>query len=97
MGFVWMENEEETPEDCGHVRTMFVLPELQGKGYTEQLFGYAAHVFRYQGKRVLTVSVPRLPEDRRVVERFTFTPMRGFRDRMALELFSPPCPYPILA
>lgn len=63
MGFVWMENEEETPEDCGHVRTMFVLPELQGKGYTEQLFGYAAHVFRYQGKRVLTVSVPRLPED----------------------------------
>lgn len=97
VGFVWMEDEKDTPEDCGHVRIMFVLPELQGKGYTEQLFGYAAHVFRYQGKRVLTVPVPRLPEDRRVVERFTFAPMRGFRDRMALELFSPPCPYPILA
>ena len=97
VGFVWMENEEDTPADCGHVRTMFVLPELQGKGYTEQLFGYAAHVFRYQGKRVLTVPTPRQPEDQRVVNRFVFAPMRGFQNRMALELFSPPCPYPILA
>ena len=97
VGFVWMEDEDDTPDDCGHVRTMFVLPELQGKGYTEQLFGYAAHVFRYQGKLVLSVPYPELPEERRVVERFPFAPMWGRRNRMALKLFSPPCPYPILA
>ncbi|MGO5023265.1 GNAT family N-acetyltransferase [Lawsonibacter sp. LCP25S3_G6] len=97
VGFVWMEKEAEMPCDCGHIRTMFVLPELQNRGYTEQLFGYAAHVFRYQGKRRLTIQIPRTAEEQRVMERFTFVPMRGFQDRMVLELFSPPCPYPILA
>ena len=97
VGFVRMARLEDMPRTCGHVETMFVRPELQGKGYTEQLFGYAAHTFRYEGLTSLTISRPVLPEEQRVAERFVFAPMAGFEDYLALELFSPPCPYPILA
>ena len=97
VGFVLMSRPEELPACCGQVETMFVLPRLQGLGYTEQLFGYAAHTFRYEGLTALAIHRPILPEQARVAERFLFAPMPGFEDRLVLELFSPPCPYPILA
>lgn len=94
-GFVFM--EEGGSPDTGHVRTMYVKPELQGKGYTEQLFGYAAHVFRYEGKNLLTVNRPVLPEDHRIAERFAFAPMEEQKDRLVLKLHNPSIPYPKLA
>lgn len=94
-GFVWM--EEGAAPETGHIRTMYVKPELQGKGYTEQLFGYAAHVFRYEGKQLLTIPKPTLPEDCRIAERFVFTPLDGQEDSLVLKLHNPGIPYPILA
>ncbi|NLU33289.1 MAG: GNAT family N-acetyltransferase [Clostridiaceae bacterium] len=96
-GYVYLGCIPEMPRDHGHIREMYVIPELQGKGYTEQLFGYAAHVFRYEGKKVLTMSVPSNDEEQRVVDRFVFNFMNVHRGYLSLELFPPPCEYPVLA
>ena len=97
VGYVRMEEEALTPDDCGHIGAMYIVPDLRGNCYAEQLFGYAAHEFRYGGKRIVTMALPVLPEERRIAERFLFTRMQGSADRIALALFSPPSPYPILA
>ena len=96
-GFVLMDTRPDLPRDCGYIETMYVTPELQGRGFSEQLFGYAAHEFRYGGMRTAAVSLPVLPEDRRLTQRFLFAPMAGRENYLSLELFSPPCPYPVLA
>ena len=97
VGYVWMEEEALTPDECGHIGAMYVIPALRGNCYAEQLFGYVAHEFRYGGKSIVTMGLPVLPEERRIAERFLFARMRGFGERIALPLFSPPLPYPILA
>ena len=52
---------------------------------------------RYAGKRVMAVRRDCSPEERRSLERFTFHEMNGHPEYAELALFSPPCPYPILA
>ena len=96
-GFVVMDEPEDLPRGCGFVKNIYVADELQGKGYSEQLFGYAAHEFRYGGKQTLVMGLPVTKEERRMVDRFMFHPMAGFEEYTALELFVPPCPYPVLA
>lgn len=95
-GFVVMDELEDLPNTCGFVKDIYVTQALQGKGYSEQLFGYAAHEFRYGAKQVLVMNRPETEEDHRLVDRFMFHPMAGFDSYTALELFTPPCPYPIL-
>ena len=95
VGYIRMEPAANA--ETGHIRAMYVTPELQGKGYTEQLFGYASHVFRYQGKKYVSVELPTLPEDRRVAERFAFVTALDRTDRLVLALYNPGIPYPVLA
>lgn len=95
VGYVRM--EPTRLEQTGHIRTMYVTRRIQGMGYTEQLFGYAAHVFRYEGKDTATVELPTLEEERRVLDRFLFTCAPERTDRMMIKLYNPPVPYPVLA
>lgn len=95
VGYIHMEPSERP--DTGHVRSMFVTQRLQGVGYTEQLLGYATHVLRYEGKQAISVALPVLAEDKRVVDRFLFVPARERRDRLVLNLYNPPVAYPVLA
>ena len=95
VGYVRM--EQGHLNHVGHITTMYIKPKLQGKGYTEQLFGYAAHVFRYEGKCMLSVGIPEIPEDQRIADRFLFTPALERRDRLVLSLYNPGISYPILA
>lgn len=96
-GYVHYGTGENLPADCRLIDRMYVIPALQGKGYCEQLFGYAAHEMRY--KDMQTVAVPRncTPEEQRVVDHFMFAPMAGHPNYWVLGLYNPPCPYPILA
>ncbi|MBQ9392641.1 MAG: GNAT family N-acetyltransferase [Oscillospiraceae bacterium] len=80
---------------CPVIRTMYVLPELRGKGYAEQLFGHATWVLRYSDQFDVAVPEDATAEERRVAERFPFAAAEnGYR---RLHLACRPCPYPILA
>ncbi|WP_194610071.1 GNAT family N-acetyltransferase [Clostridium vitabionis] len=97
VGFVrWGENAE-LPDDTGVLERYYVIPRLQGRGYGEQLLGYAAHEMRYAGKRTIAVRQECSTEERRSLGRFPFHEMNGHPEYAELELFTPPCPYPILA
>lgn len=97
VGFIRMGSREELGKDCRLVETMYVKPELQGKGYCEQLFGYAAWVLRYTD--IFRVAVCRncTAEEQRVADRFPFEDAEGLPEYRVLELACRPCPYPILA
>lgn len=95
VGYVLM--EPTRVRDTGHIAQLYILPELQGKGYAEQLFGYAAHVFRYEGKLRLTMEAPELEEEHRIARRFVFTPALDHPSRLTLALYNAPVSYPTLA
>jgi len=97
VGFVQLGEDAELPDECGVLERYYVIPHLQGRGYGEQLFGYAAHEMRYAGKTKLILRKNCSAEERRSLERFTFHEMRGHPEYEELDLYSPPCPYPILA
>lgn len=90
-GFLRIGYDENIPRDCGLLERMYVVPELRGKGYCEQLFGYAAHEMRYAGFESLVIARACSEEEQRVVERFVFERMRGFPEYMQLELYCPQC------
>ena len=96
-GFVRLGHDEMLPSDCGVLDRYYVVPALQGRGYGEQLFGYAAHEMRYAGKTKLALREDCSAEERCALERFTFHKMNGYPEYEELDLYSPPCPYPILA
>ena len=96
-GFVRLGRDENLPDDCGLLERMYVVPKLQGKGYCEQLFGYAAHEMRYTSKETLALSKNCTAEERRVVERFVFSDMKGHPEYLELQLFCPACSYRTLA
>lgn len=89
-GYVQMGYDENLPYDCALVERMYVEPELQGKGYCEQLFGYAAFVSRYAGMKEIALPKACSDEERRVIERFVFENMKGFPEYVTLKLFCPP-------
>ena len=96
-GFVRMGTDKNLPASCGVIDTMYVKPALQGRGYSEQLFGYAAHELRYVDMTHIAVRCGCSAEEQRVVDRFVFEKMKGHPAYQCLYLFCPPCPYPILA
>ena len=96
-GFVRMGTDKDLPASCGVIDTMYVKPALQGRGYSEQLFGYAAHELRYVDMTHIAVRCGCSAEEQRVVDRFVFEKMKGHPAYQCLYLFCPPCPYPILA
>jgi probable phosphoglycerate mutase len=96
-GFVRMGTDEMLPRGCGVVEEMYVLPELQGKGYCEQLLGYAMHEMRYGGLSEIAVRKGGSAEERRATGRFLFEQAKGHPDYCTLQLRCPPCAYPILA
>ena len=96
-GFVRLGQDENLPGDCGLVERMYIIPELQGMGYCEQLFGYAAHEMRYACLETLALPKNCTAEEQRVVDRFVFADMKGHPEYLALQLFCPPCAYRTLA
>ena len=88
-GFVRLGFDENLPCDCGLLERMYVVPELQGKGYCEQLFGYAAHEMRYGGMEALALRKDSTEEERRVAGKFVFEDMKGHPDFLKLDLFCP--------
>lgn len=96
-GFVRLDTDPSLPETCVVIRQLYVLPELQGRGFCEQLYGYAVHLLRYTRTIDTAVLPARGPADmERIASRFGFTPMAGRGDYRSLYLFTPPCPYPLL-
>ena len=89
VGFVRIQEKKDFPASCGLIERMYVLPELRGKGFTVQLFGYAACVIRYEYKTEIALMRPQTDEDRAVVERFLFAPMAGHTGYVSLDLFPP--------
>ena len=76
---------------------MYVIPELRGKGYCEQLFGYAAHEMRYAQFESLAIAQACSNEEQHVIERFVFERMKGHPEYMQLELYCPQYPCHTLA
>lgn len=96
-GYVQLGRDENLPVECGVIESMYVVPALQGKGYCEQLFGYAANEMRYRGMQELAVPKNCTPEENRVIQRFVFRDMNGHPGYRSYFLYPPPCPYPVLA
>lgn len=88
-GYVRIGRDEDLPGDCAVLQRMYVVPALQGKGYCEQLFGYAAHEMRYADLERLVMPKHCSGEEQRVVERFTFSDMKGHPDYLELGLYCP--------
>ena len=79
------------------IRQIYVIPELQERGFCEQLYGYAVHQLRYT-RTVDTALLPAhgSPDVERLASRFGYTAMAGRDEYRSLYLFTPPCPYPLL-
>lgn len=88
-GYVRIGRDENLPSDCAVLQRMYVVPTLQGKGYCEQLFGYAAHEMRYANLERLVMPKHCSKEEQRVVERFVFGDMKGHPDYLELGLYCP--------
>lgn len=96
-GFVRIGHDENLPRSCGLLERMYVIPELRGKGYCEQLFGYAAHEMRYAQFESLAIARACSNEEQHVIERFVFERMKGHPEYMQLELYCPQYPCHTLA
>lgn len=96
-GFVRLGLEEFLPKKCGYLEKMYLIPELQGKGYIDQLFGYGAHEMRYEGRDDLVMRKDCTAEEKKVIDRFVFHNMNGFPEYVQLGLFTPLNTYHILA
>lgn len=96
-GFVRMELEDSLPTGCALIRQIYVIPELQERGFCEQLYGYAVHQLRYT-RIVDTALLPAhgSPDVERLASRFGYTAAEGCGTYRSLYLFTPPCPYPLL-
>lgn len=96
-GFVRIGEDPELPADWGLLDTIYVVPELEGKGYCEQLFGYAAHEMRYADMNWLAMPADGTAEEKRVMAQFLFGYTKGHPQYRSIYLYCPPCPYHVLA
>ena len=96
-GFVRMELRDDLPAGSALIRQIYVIPELQERGFCEQLYGYAVHQLRYT-RTVDTALLPAhgSPDVERLTSRFGYTAAEGCGAYRSLYLFTPPCPYPLL-
>lgn len=90
-GYVRLGKDKNLPRDCGLLERMYVVPALQGKGYCEQLFGYAAHEMRYADLEALAMPKACTAEEHRAASRFVFEDMKGLPEYQVLGLYCPPC------
>ena len=90
-GYVRLGLDKNLPRDCGLLERMYVVPALQGKGYCEQLFGYAAHEMRYADLEALAMPKACTAEEHRAASRFVFEDMKGLPEYQVLGLYCPPC------
>lgn len=88
-GFTRIGYDENLPKTCGLMERVYIIPELQGKGYGMQLFGYCAHELRYGGFTELAMAREHTPEEDAIAERFVFHRMNGLPEYLELALFSP--------
>lgn len=96
VGYVISADDEKLPEGWGLIRRMYVIPELQGKGHGDQLYGYAAHHMRYAGKTVVAVPKDITKEEKRIVDRFMFEADAQYPEYCSMALFCPKLDYPVL-
>ncbi|MBP3735850.1 MAG: histidine phosphatase family protein [Lachnospiraceae bacterium] len=96
-GYVRLGFDANLPSDCGLLEHMYIVPDMQGIGYCEQLFGYAAHIFRYEDLERLAMPKACSKEEQRVVDRFVFHNMNGLREYYELNLYTPISAYHLLA
>lgn len=96
-GYIRFAHDPDMPAGSALIQRLYVIPELQGIGYGEQLFGYACHVLRYESQTHVVMHRQGSAEENRVAERFVMSRMNGFPDYQSMYLYCPPCPYPVLA
>ena len=96
-GFTRIGYDENLPKTCGLMERVYIIPELQGKGYGMQLFGYCAHELRYGGFTELAMAREHTPEEDAIAERFVFHRMNGLPEYLELALFSPTIPCHLMA
>lgn len=97
VGYVLLGERDGQANDCVWIERAFVLPELQNRGYCEQLFGYVASALRYEGIFKLAMEKNPRGEERRIIARFRFEDFPGRADCVVINLACPPCPYPVLS
>lgn len=96
VGYVISGSDEALPENWGVIRRMYMIPELQGKGQGDQLYGFAAHNMRYGGKTVIAAPKTLTKEEQRIIDRFMFEPDETYPAFYSMALFCPKTDYPIL-
>ena len=96
-GLVELDQNEQFPALAGYMVRHCIKPELQGKGYSDQLLGYAIHTFRLMGKHGVVLDPPKTSEEVRVAHRFVVSEMEGFPDYLYLNTDVPSLPEPTLA
>lgn len=97
VGLIELEENRKFPALAGHMVRHCIRPELQGKGYSDQLLGYAIHTFRLLGKHGVVLDMPKTQEDMRVAHRFVVSEMEGFPEYLYLNTDVPALPEPTLA
>lgn len=96
VGYVRMGSDDRLPARYGLVERMYMVSHMQGMGYGDQLLGYATHEMRYANLRYVAVPAEGSPEEKRIVDRFIFTPVEGLPQYLSMELFCPKLDYPVL-
>ena len=81
----------------GILEELYVIPELQEKGYAEQLFGHMLHVLRYAGKDAVLISGTMTGEAQRMTERFVCCKAQEHPNDWKLDLYTPLYRYRVLA
>lgn len=74
-------------EGIGELQELFMLPELCGKGYGEQLFGYVLHELRYADRNAVIIRSGIEEEGFWMTERFVFESIE--EGVYLLKLFTP--------
>lgn len=96
VGYVQLGCDPTLPADVGYVERMYMSPALQGKGYGDQLLGFANHELRYAGFRRVALPLTGTPEEELIANRFVFEPMAGRPEYRVMELYCPKLEYPVL-
>lgn len=96
-GMVELDMDPSMPDNVGMMVRFYILPELQGKGFSDQLLGYVIHTFRFLDKHAIAIPIPATTDEERVAHRFVVEPMAGFPAYLQLDTDVPALTAPVLA